>query len=78
MQAQRTATVNGAEVGLSGRLLEVLCSLPDPVEPMKRGVRANIETRRHYRMLEALGFAESRKGWWRKTRAGVLYLRDAR
>lgn len=66
--------------GVAGDVLPadeaVLRSLPDPGEPLKGGVRArndSVETLAH---LRELGLATSPGGWWRKTRAGVLFLRE--
>jgi hypothetical protein len=65
----------GATVTLEDPLLGLLRSLPDPAEPLKGGVRAGNEIE-GLRMLAALGYAENRRGWWRKTRHGVRFLRS--
>lgn len=64
-----------AVVRLEDALIEGLRSLPDPGAPMKGGVRA-ADQAAVFLALQRYGYAENRNGWWRKTKTGVLYLRE--
>lgn len=63
------------------RDLPLLRRLVDPGEPIKGGARASDlgapgSIKPALRRLEASGLAVSNRGWWRKTRDGVLLLRQ--
>jgi hypothetical protein len=72
-------------ITLDEKLLETLRALPAPGETWPRSALRAAELVDRgllgdpgLEMLEACGLAENNQGWWRKTRAGVMYLRRVR